>query len=159
DGKRARRLAGRVDYLLRVRVNPGTQPVPLALIEAKAETRPPGHGLEQARAYARRFNVPFVFSSNGHQYAFYNSTTGPHVDPRADRSVSEPRAASPEVAGGDERQSGLARRARLAHPISIRRDAPLLSGRRNPRRVREGCERREARAARTRDRRGQDFHR
>lgn len=39
DGMRARRLPGRVDYLLRVRVNPGTQPVPLALIEAKAEAR------------------------------------------------------------------------------------------------------------------------
>jgi type I restriction enzyme, R subunit len=39
DGRRARRLAGRIDYLLRVRVNPGTQPVPLALIEAKAESR------------------------------------------------------------------------------------------------------------------------
>ncbi len=76
DGKRPRQLPGRVDYLLRVRVNPGTQPVPLALIEAKAETKPPGHGLEQARGYARRFNVPFVFSSNGHQYVFYDSTTG-----------------------------------------------------------------------------------
>src|SRR5208337_4055146 len=76
DGRRARRLAGRVDYLLRVRVNPGTQPVPLALIEAKAESRPPCHGLEQARNYARRFNVPFVFSSNGHQYIFYDSITG-----------------------------------------------------------------------------------
>lgn len=83
DGRRARRLAGRLDYLLRVRVNPGTQPVPLALIEAKAESRPPRHGLEQARAYARRFNVPFVFSSNGHQFVFYDSTTGHTSDPAA----------------------------------------------------------------------------
>jgi type I restriction enzyme R subunit len=81
DGKRARRLAGRADYLLRVRVNPGTQPVPLALIEAKAESRHPSHGLEQARTYARRFNVPFVFSSNGHQFVFYDSTTGHTSDP------------------------------------------------------------------------------
>jgi type I restriction enzyme R subunit len=81
DGKRARRLPGRVDYLLRVRVNPGTQAVPLALIEAKAESRPPSHGLEQARTYARRFNVPFVFSSNGHQFVFYDSTTGRTSDP------------------------------------------------------------------------------
>lgn len=81
DGKRARRLAGRVDYLLRVRVNPGTQPVPLALIEAKAESRHPSHGLEQARTYARRFNVPFVFSSNGHQFVFYDATTGHTSDP------------------------------------------------------------------------------
>jgi type I restriction enzyme R subunit len=81
DGKRARRLAGRADYLLRVRVNPGTQPVALALIEAKAESRHPSHGLEQARTYARRFNVPFVFSSNGHQFVFYDSTTGHTSEP------------------------------------------------------------------------------
>ena len=81
DGKRPRRLAGRVDYLLRVRVNPGTQPVPLALIEAKAESRPPSHGLEQARTYARRFNVPFVFSSNGHQFVFYDATSGHTSEP------------------------------------------------------------------------------
>jgi type I restriction enzyme R subunit len=81
DGKRPRRLAGRADYLLRVRVNPGTQPVPLALIEAKSESRHPSHGLEQARTYARRFNVPFVFSSNGHQFVFYDSTTGHTSDP------------------------------------------------------------------------------
>ncbi len=81
DGKRPRRLTGRADYLLRVRVNPGTQPVPLALIEAKAESRPPSHGLEQARTYARRFNVPFVFSSNGHQFVFYDATTGHTSDP------------------------------------------------------------------------------
>ena len=54
--------------------------MPLALIEAKPESRPPGHGLEQARNYARRFNVPFVFSSNGHQYVFYDSTTGKTSD-------------------------------------------------------------------------------
>ena len=90
DGRRARRLAGRVDYLLRVRVNPGTQPVPLALIEAKAESRPPGHGLEQARNYARRFNVPFVFSSNGHQFVFHNSTTGLTSDPALLADFPEP---------------------------------------------------------------------
>jgi type I restriction enzyme R subunit len=90
DGKRPRRLAGRVDYLLRVRVNPGTQPVPLALIEAKAESRHPTHGLEQARTYARRFNVPFVFSSNGHQFVFYDSTTGHTSEPAPIASFPRP---------------------------------------------------------------------
>ena len=52
-GRARRRGSGRSDYLLRFRVNPGTQPVPLALIEAKAEDKPPGHGLEQAKGYAR----------------------------------------------------------------------------------------------------------
>ncbi|MFL5197784.1 MAG: type I restriction endonuclease subunit R, partial [Microvirga sp.] len=64
-GRARRRGSGRSDYLLRFRVNPGTQPVPLALIEAKAEDKPPGHGLEQAKGYRERHNVPFVFSSNG----------------------------------------------------------------------------------------------
>jgi len=40
-----------VDYVLRVKVNPEAQPVAVALIEAKAEHLPPGHGLEQAKTY------------------------------------------------------------------------------------------------------------
>ncbi|MFH1703031.1 MAG: hypothetical protein ABIB41_06330 [Nitrospirota bacterium] len=35
DGKPRRREMGRIDYLLRVRVNINTQPVAIALIEAK----------------------------------------------------------------------------------------------------------------------------
>ena len=62
-GGRARQRPGKIDYVLRVRVNPGTQPVAIALIEAKAESYPPTHGLEQAKAYgkASRFHVPFIF--------------------------------------------------------------------------------------------------
>jgi type I restriction enzyme R subunit len=42
-GGRVRRQArGRVDYTLRIKVNPETQPVAVALIEAKAEHLPPG---------------------------------------------------------------------------------------------------------------------
>lgn len=37
NGQPRRRSRGRLDYTLRVRVNPGTQPVALALIEAKAQ--------------------------------------------------------------------------------------------------------------------------
>ena len=66
--KPRRRARGRVDYVLRVKINPDNQPVAVALIEAKKEDLPPGHGLEQAKAYAacKRLNVQFVFSSNGH---------------------------------------------------------------------------------------------
>lgn len=69
---------GRMDYTLRVRVASNSQPVALALIEAKAEHLPPGHGLEQGKLYAssKRLNVLFVFSSNGHQYIEYDRTTG-----------------------------------------------------------------------------------
>jgi len=81
-GRARRRGSGRSDYLLRFRVNPGTQPVPLALIEAKAEDKPPGHGLEQAKGYRERHNVPFVFSSNGHLFVEYDHLTGLTTAPR-----------------------------------------------------------------------------
>src|SRR5690242_1083865 len=51
-GKARRQAKGRVDYLLRVKVNLDTQPIAIALIEAKAEDKPPAHGLEQAKLYA-----------------------------------------------------------------------------------------------------------
>lgn len=41
DGVARKRSRGRIDYTLRVRVNPSTQPVALALVEAKAESLPP----------------------------------------------------------------------------------------------------------------------
>ena len=77
-GKARRRSRGRIDYVLRVKVNIATQPVALALIEAKKESLPPGHGLEQAKGYAecRRLNVQFVFSSNGHQFVEFDCSTG-----------------------------------------------------------------------------------
>ncbi|MGB8646839.1 MAG: DEAD/DEAH box helicase family protein [Anaerolineae bacterium] len=84
DGKPRRRARGRVDYTLRVKVNPNTQPVALALIEAKAENLPPAHGLEQGKAYAecKRLNVSFVFSSNGHLFVEYDRFTGQTSAPR-----------------------------------------------------------------------------
>jgi type I restriction enzyme R subunit len=63
DGRPRRRSRGRIDYTLRIKVNLGTQPVAIALVEAKAEHLPPGHGLEQAKRYSGRLNVPFVFSA------------------------------------------------------------------------------------------------
>jgi len=84
DGKPRRRSKGRTDYTLRVKVRSGEQPVALGLIEAKAEYLPPGHGLEQAKSYARckRLNVPFAFSSNGHMFVEYDRFTGLTSPPR-----------------------------------------------------------------------------
>ncbi|MHA2641793.1 MAG: DEAD/DEAH box helicase family protein [bacterium JZ-2024 1] len=84
DGTPRKRARGRVDYLLRVAVNAESQPVAVALIEAKAETRPPDHGLEQAKLYAscKRLHVPFVFSTNGHLFVEYDATTGKTSQPR-----------------------------------------------------------------------------
>ena len=83
-GKPRKRAKGRVDYTLRVKVQPETQPVAVALIEAKAEHLPPTHGLEQAKAYAacKRMNVPFVFSSNGHLFVEFDRITGLTSTPR-----------------------------------------------------------------------------
>lgn len=91
-GKARRRARGRVDYLLRVKVNPNTQPVALALIEAKAENQPPAHGLEQAKLYAatKRLNVPFVFSSNGHRFVEYDRTTGIIGEPQPMEAFPSP---------------------------------------------------------------------
>ena len=77
-GKPQRRGKGRVDYVLRVKVNAGSQPVAVAVIEAKAEHLPATHGLEQGKVYAlgKRLNVPFVFASNGHLFVEYDRLTG-----------------------------------------------------------------------------------
>lgn len=72
----------RVDYVLRVRISENSQPVAVAVIEAKKESATPGAGLEQARGYAKRMHVPFVFSSNGHLFVEYDSATGEESQPR-----------------------------------------------------------------------------
>ena len=83
-GSARRRPTGRVDYLLRVKVNLDTQPVAIAVIEAKREDLPAGHGLDQAKAYAdyKRLNTRFVFSSNGHRFVEYDHFTGDTSPPR-----------------------------------------------------------------------------
>ena len=83
NGRPHRRARGKIDYVLRVRVNIDTQPVAMALMEAKKESLPPGHGLEQAKGYAdcRRHNVQFVFSSNGHLFVEFDRFTGATTAP------------------------------------------------------------------------------
>jgi type I restriction enzyme, R subunit len=53
DGRPRRRGRGRTDYTLRVKVSAESQPVAVALIEAKAEHLPPGHGLDRRGAPER----------------------------------------------------------------------------------------------------------
>ena len=81
NGKPRRHERGRTDYLLRVRVNISSQPVAIALIEAKRDDEPPDKGLEQAKKYARLNHVPFVYSSNGHLFVEYNHVTGKTTEP------------------------------------------------------------------------------
>lgn len=77
------RLHGIVDYLLRVRLHATAHPVEVALIEAKAEHLAPDNGLEQAKVYQKseRFNVPFVFASNGHLFVEFDRTTAKTAGP------------------------------------------------------------------------------
>ena len=84
DGKPRRRPAGRTDYILRRPLTDGTEPIPLAIIEAKREGLPPEHGLQQGKDYrvGELNNVPFVFSSNGHQFVEYDEATGQTSEPR-----------------------------------------------------------------------------
>ncbi len=78
NGRARRRSRGKIDYVLRVKVNVDTQPVALALMEAKKESLHAGHGLDQAKGYAecRRLSVQFIFSSNGHQFVEFDCFTG-----------------------------------------------------------------------------------
>jgi type I restriction enzyme R subunit len=84
DAGPRRRPRGRIDYVLRVKVTLDSQPVAVALIEAKAEHLPPAHGLEQAKLYGacKRLNVPFVFTSNGHLYVEFDRLSGRTSDPK-----------------------------------------------------------------------------
>ncbi|MFH1777149.1 MAG: hypothetical protein ABH952_06310 [Candidatus Omnitrophota bacterium] len=80
-GQPRRKQKGRTDYLLRIRVNISSQPISIALIEAKKSDEPVDKGLEQAKKYARLNNVPFVFSCNGDLFVEYDSFTGKTSEP------------------------------------------------------------------------------
>ena len=76
-GKTARRRQlKRTDYVLRLKIRNGRQPVAVALIEAKKTSATPDSGLEQVKKYCSLFHVPFAFSSNGHQFVEYDHFTG-----------------------------------------------------------------------------------
>jgi len=82
-GRRSKR-GGRTDYLLCVQVGDIPKPLPVAVLEAKRESEDPLKGMEQAKGYAdcTRFDVQYVFASNGHLYGEYDKPsgiqTGPH---------------------------------------------------------------------------------
>lgn len=81
---RRRRGAGRTDYLLCVQVGDMPKPLPVAVLEAKKQSEDPLKGMQQAKGYAdcQRFDVQYVFASNGHLYGDYDKPsglqTGPH---------------------------------------------------------------------------------
>ncbi|WFU40104.1 DEAD/DEAH box helicase family protein [Bradyrhizobium sp. CB82] len=74
---RRRRGPGRTDYLLCVQVGDMPKAMPVAVLEAKKEADDPLRGMQQARGYANtlRFEVKYVFSTNGHKYGEYDRFT------------------------------------------------------------------------------------
>lgn len=118
DGKPRKRAKGRVDYTLRIAVNAESQPVAVALIEAKAENLPPGHGLEQGKLYAscKRMNVPFVFSSNGHLFVEFDSFTGKTSAPKPLTDFPAPA----ELRARYEKAKGFTLDAAAARPLLTR---------------------------------------
>ena len=115
NGKARRRSRGKIDYVLRVKVNVDTQPVALALIEAKKESLPPGHGLDQAKGYAecRRLNVRFIFASNGHQFVEFDSFTGLTAAPKPITEFPAPAALRARY----EKGMGFALESPAARPL------------------------------------------
>ena len=66
-----RRPQKRADYLLRYR-----RDFPLAVVEAKADYKAPGDGLQQAKEYAEILGLKFAYSTNGTGIVEYDYTSG-----------------------------------------------------------------------------------
>lgn len=89
DGKPVKRQ-GRTDYLLCLPAAPGQRPLKVALIEAKDENTLPELAIGQARRDGRLHFVPFVFSTNGHQFVEYAEDTGRITRPRPLEEIPTP---------------------------------------------------------------------
>lgn len=78
-GNKGRRRTGngRTDYLLCVQDGEMPKPLPVGVIEAKAETEDPLKGMQQGKRYAEcvRFAVQYVFATNGHRYGEFDCGT------------------------------------------------------------------------------------
>lgn len=69
-GQMATRTKGkRADFVLYHKPN-----IPLAIIEAKKNTKPLADGMQQGLSYADLLEVPFIFSSNGDGFIFHDKT-------------------------------------------------------------------------------------
>jgi len=66
-----RRKSKRADYLLRY-----TRDFTIAVVEAKAEYKSPGDGMQQAKKYAEMLGLKFAYSTNGTGIVEFDGTTG-----------------------------------------------------------------------------------
>lgn len=79
----------RADYILYYKPN-----IPIAVLEAKDNTRAMGEGIQQALGYADTLKIPFVFASNGDGFVFHD-TTG--QSPERERNLSLDEFPSPDA--------------------------------------------------------------
>ncbi len=71
DDRHTRKEGLRPDYVLFIRQN-----IPIAVVEAKAEYKSSGDGLQQTLQYAEMLNVKFAYSSNGKGIVEHDFITG-----------------------------------------------------------------------------------
>jgi len=71
ENKHFRKEGLRADYVLFIRKN-----IPIAVVEAKAEYKQPGDGLQQAMEYANMLGTKFAYSSNGKGIVEHDYQTG-----------------------------------------------------------------------------------
>ncbi|MGB8510128.1 MAG: DEAD/DEAH box helicase family protein [Pyrinomonadaceae bacterium] len=114
-GANGKRRRGTTDYTLRIKIDDGSQPVAVAVIEAKADKYAPDEGLEQAKLYgaAKRLNVQFVFSTNGHQFVEFNRKTQITSAPRPLDEFPSPA----ELRARYEQQMGFSLASDAARPL------------------------------------------
>jgi type I restriction enzyme, R subunit len=75
-GRKHRRRPGKkTDYLLAYKPD-----FPIAVVEAKADYKLPGDGLQQAMAYAEILDLKFAYSTNGHGIVEHDFTTGKQAE-------------------------------------------------------------------------------
>ena len=114
-GGKGKRRKGTTDYTLRIKVSADSQPVAVAVIEAKKDTAKPDDGLEQAKLYgaAKRLNVQFVFSTNGHQFVEFNRITQITSEPKSLEEFPTPE----ELQAKYEAQLGFSLESEAAKPL------------------------------------------
>jgi type I restriction enzyme R subunit len=114
----------RIDYLLRL-----TAGLPIAVVEAKADTESPETGLEQAKRYAQELGVTFAYATNGRQIIEYDFSIHASRNLQNFPSPQDLWARSNRILQGATSAEGLRAAEAAPHygrPASLSREHPLL---------------------------------